>query len=71
LTFGGAIYLSAVCVLPSLLITYFNLPFYFGGTALLIMVGVALDTNVQIETHLLNQNYDGFVRKSKKRRRRF
>jgi len=71
LTFGGAIYLSAICVLPSVLIAYFNLPFYFGGTALLIMVGVALDTNTQIETHLLNQNYDGFVRKSKKRRRRF
>lgn len=71
LTFGGAIYLSAICVLPSILITRFNVPFYFGGTALLIVVGVALDTNVQIETFLLNQNYDGYIRKSKKRRRRF
>ena len=71
LTFGGAIYLSAVCVLPSILITYFNVPFYFGGTALLIVVGVAIDTNMQIETFLLNQNYDGFIRKSKKRKRRF
>jgi preprotein translocase subunit SecY len=71
LTFGGAIYLSAVCVLPTVLITYFNVPFYFGGTALLIVVGVAIDTNMQIETFLLNQNYDGFIRKSKKRKRRF
>ncbi|MBU2646884.1 preprotein translocase subunit SecY [bacterium] len=71
LTFGGAIYLSAVCVLPSVLISYFNVPFYFGGTALLIVVGVAIDTNAQIETFLLNQNYDGFIRKSKKKKRRF
>lgn len=71
LTFGGAIYLSTICVVPSILIAYFNVPFYFGGTALLIVVGVALDTNVQVETFLLNQNYDGFIRKSKKRRRRF
>ena len=71
LTFGGAIYLSAICVLPSILIAYFNVPFYLGGTALLIVVGVALDTNVQTETFLLNQNYDGFIRKSKKRKRRF
>jgi preprotein translocase subunit SecY len=71
LTFGGAIYLSAVCVLPTVLITYFNVPFYFGGTALLIVVGVAIDTNAQIETFLLNQNYDGFIKKSKKRKKRF
>jgi len=71
LTFGGAIYLSSVCVLPSILITYFNVPFYFGGTALLIVVGVAIDTNAQIETFLLNQNYDGFIKKSKKRKKRF
>jgi preprotein translocase subunit SecY len=71
LTFGGAIYLSAICVLPSILIAYFNVPFYLGGTALLIVVGVALDTNLQIETFLLNQNYDGFIRKSKKRKRRY
>jgi len=71
LTFSGAIYLSAVCVLPSILIAYFAVPFYFGGTALLILVGVAIDTNAQIETFLLNQNYDGFIRKSKRRKRRF
>jgi preprotein translocase subunit SecY len=71
LTFGGAIYLSLICILPSILIDRFNVPFYLGGTALLIVVGVALDTNSQIETFLLNQNYDGFVRKSKKRKRRY
>ncbi len=71
LTFGGAIYLSVICVIPSILIAYFNVPFYFGGTALLIVVGVAMDTNNQIETFLLNQNYDGFIQKSKRRRRRY
>ena len=71
LTFGGAIYLSLICILPSILIDRFNIPFYLGGTALLIVVGVALDTNSQVETFLLNQNYDGFVRKSKKRKRRY
>ena len=71
LTFGGAIYLSLICVLPSLLYAWFNVPFYFGGTAVLITVGVAVDTATQMETFLLNQNYDGFIRKSKKRRRQF
>ncbi|MDP3038509.1 MAG: preprotein translocase subunit SecY, partial [Deltaproteobacteria bacterium] len=51
ITFSGAIYVSTVCVLPSILITKFNVPFYFGGTALLIVVGVALDTVGQIESH--------------------
>ncbi len=53
LTFVGAIYLSLVCVLPTFLIRYFHVPFYFGGTALLIVVGVALDTMVQIESHMI------------------
>jgi len=65
LTFSGAIYVSAVCVLPSLLISYFNVPFYFGGTALLIVVGVALDTAGQIETHLLTRQYEGFMKKGR------
>jgi len=69
LTFGGAIYLSAICVLPSILYAWFNVPFFFGGTAVLIVVGVAMDTVSQIETFLLNRNYDGFIKKSKKRRR--
>ncbi len=70
LTFWGALYVSAVCVLPSILIRYFNVPFYFGGTALLIVVGVALDTAGQIETHLLTRQYEGFMKKGKIARRR-
>ncbi len=64
ITLGGAIYVSAVCVLPSLLITQFNVPFYFGGTALLIVVGVAIDTVAQIESHMLARHYEGFLKKS-------
>jgi preprotein translocase subunit SecY len=60
LTVGAALYLAAVCVLPNgLLVMYQNLPFYFGGTALLIVVGVALDTVNQIESHLITRSYDG------------
>ncbi|MDZ4166015.1 MAG: preprotein translocase subunit SecY [Smithellaceae bacterium] len=70
LTFSGAIYVSVVCVLPSILISNFNVPFYFGGTALLIVVGVALDTAGQIETHLLTRQYEGFMKKGKIARRR-
>ena len=64
ITLGGAIYVSAVCVLPSILISYFKVPFYFGGTALLIVVGVAIDTVSQIESHMLVRNYEGFLKKS-------
>jgi preprotein translocase subunit SecY len=70
LTFGGAIYVSAICVLPSIMISSFNVPFYFGGTALLIVVGVALDTAGQIETHLLTRQYEGFMKKGRIARRR-
>ena len=63
ITFGGAIYVSVVCVLPTFLITKFNVPFYFGGTALLIVVGVAIDTVGQIESHLLTRHYEGFMKK--------
>ena len=62
LTVVGAIYLSAVCVMPTLLISELNVPFYFGGTALLIVVGVAIDTISQIESHLIMRNYDGFMK---------
>jgi preprotein translocase subunit SecY len=62
LTFAGAIYISVVCVLPSVLIGRFNLPFYFGGTALLIAVGVGMDTVAQIESHLITRNYEGFLK---------
>jgi preprotein translocase subunit SecY len=63
ITLGGAIYVSAVCVLPSILISKFNVPFYFGGTALLIVVGVAIDTVAQIESHMLARHYEGFLKK--------
>ncbi|ACH37974.1 preprotein translocase, SecY subunit [Citrifermentans bemidjiense Bem] len=62
LTFAGAIYISAVCVLPSILIGKFNLPFYFGGTSLLIAVGVGMDTLSQIEAHLITRSYEGFMK---------
>jgi preprotein translocase subunit SecY len=62
LTVIGAIYVSAVCVLPTILISEFNVPFYFGGTALLIVVGVAIDTISQIESHTVMRNYDGFLK---------
>lgn len=61
ITFGGALYLSAVCVLPSILTAKFDVPFRFGGTGLLIVVGVALDTVRQIESHLITRHYDGFA----------
>jgi preprotein translocase subunit SecY len=64
ITLGGAIYVSAVCVLPSVLISNFNVPFYFGGTALLIVVGVSIDTIAQIESHMLTRHYEGFLKKS-------
>lgn len=62
-TFAGAIYLAIVCVIPELLIYRLNMPFYFGGTSLLIVIGVGLDTAQQIENHMLMRNYDGFLGK--------
>lgn len=70
ITLSGAIYVSTICVLPSVLISNFNVPFYFGGTALLIVVGVALDTAGQIETHLLTRQYEGFMKKGQIAKRR-
>ena len=61
ITFGGACYVSAVCIMPTLLISQFHVPFYLGGTALMIVVGVALDTVQQIESHLITRHYDGFT----------
>jgi preprotein translocase subunit SecY len=61
ITFGGALYISAICVLPTIVISQFQVPFRFGGTGLLIVVGVALDTARQIESHLITRNYDGFA----------
>lgn len=70
LTFMGALYLSIVCVLPEILIAKFNVPFYFGGTSLLISVGVALDTVSQIESHLVTRSYEGFLKKGRLKGRR-
>ena len=62
LTFAGAVYVSAVCVLPTILISNFNVPFFFGGTSLLIVVGVGMDTASQIEAHLISRSYEGFMK---------
>jgi preprotein translocase subunit SecY len=71
ITFGGAVYLSAICVLPSILLRFNpNIPFYFGGTSLLIVVGVAMDTMQQIESHLVMRHYEGFITKGRLRSRR-
>lgn len=70
LTFVGAIYLCAVCILPQILISKANAPFYFGGTSLLIVVGVALDTMSQIESHLISRQYEGFLKTGRIKPRR-
>lgn len=70
ITFGGALYVSFVCVVPTIFIARFNVPFYFGGTALLIVVGVALDTAQQIESHLLAREYEGFMKSGRIKGRR-
>ncbi|MBU0479766.1 MAG: preprotein translocase subunit SecY [Proteobacteria bacterium] len=70
LTVIGAIYVSVICVLPTVLINNLNVPFYFGGTALLIVVGVAIDTLAQIESHAVMRNYEGFLKSGKIRGRR-
>jgi preprotein translocase subunit SecY len=70
ITLSGAIYLCVVSLLPTLLVRQFNVPFYFGGTALLIVVGVALDTVAQMETHLISRNYEGFMKRGRLRGRR-
>lgn len=69
ITFFGSIYLAIVCVIPEVLIYRIGLPFYFGGTSLLIVVGVGLDTAQQIESHMLMRNYEGFLAKGRLRGR--
>jgi len=70
LTVVGAAYLAAVCVLPEILISRFSLPFYFGGTSLLIVVTVTMDTVTQIQSHLLAHQYEGLIKKARLRGRR-
>lgn len=66
----GCIYLCVICILPGLLVQLMNIPFYFGGTSLLILVGVAIDTSQQIQSHLLSSKYDSFLKGVKIRSRR-
>jgi preprotein translocase subunit SecY len=70
LTVVGALYLSMVCILPEILISQYSVPFYFGGTSLLIVVSVTMDTAGQIQSHLLAHQYEGLIRNSKLRGRR-
>jgi preprotein translocase subunit SecY len=70
LTFVGAIYLSFIVILPDYLIRYLSVPFYFGGTGLLIVVGVAMDTMQQVESHLVMRHYESFLKKGRLRGRR-
>lgn len=70
LTVVGAAYLSAVCILPEILISQYSVPFYFGGTSLLIVVSVTMDTVAQIHSHLLAHQYEGLIKKAKLRGRR-
>jgi preprotein translocase subunit SecY len=67
ITVVGAIYLAAVCVLPEFLVSYAAVPFYFGGTSLLIAVSVTMDTVAQIQSHLLAHQYEGLIKKAKLR----
>jgi preprotein translocase subunit SecY len=67
ITVLGAIYLAAVCVLPEILISYWGVPFYFGGTSLLIVVSVTMDTVAQVQSHLLAHQYEGLIKRAKLR----
>ena len=69
-TLPGAVFLALIAILPDMMIALLNVPFYFGGTGLLIVVGVALDTLQQIESHLVMRHYDGFMSKGRLRARR-
>jgi preprotein translocase subunit SecY len=65
ITCVGAAYLAFVCALPEFLTTHFSIPFYFGGTSLLIAVSVTMDTVAQIQGHLLAHQYEGLIKKSR------
>ena len=67
LTFWGSLYVAAICVVPMIMINKFNLHFYFGGTALLIVVGVAIDTMTRIQSYLITHQYEGLMQKAKKK----
>jgi preprotein translocase subunit SecY len=64
LTLCGAIYITGVCLLPEFLILYWNVPFYFGGTSLLIIVVVVMDFMAQVQAHLMSHQYDSLMKKA-------
>jgi preprotein translocase subunit SecY len=64
LTLVGAIYITVVCLLPEFLILYWNVPFYFGGTSLLIIVVVVMDFMAQVQAHLMSHQYEGLMKKA-------
>lgn len=64
LTLAGAIYITAVCLMPEFLILYWNVPFYFGGTSLLIIVVVVMDFMAQVQAHLMSHQYEGLMKKA-------
>jgi preprotein translocase subunit SecY len=70
ITVVGAIYLAVVCLIPEILISSVSVPFYLGGTSLLIVVSVTMDTVAQVQGYLLAHQYEGVIRKSKLRGRR-
>ena len=69
LTSIGAIYLAAVCILPEIMMSKYSVPFYFGGTSLLIVVNVTMDTVTQIQSHLIAHQYEGLLKKARFRER--
>jgi preprotein translocase subunit SecY len=71
ITLPGAVFLALIAIVPDVFINYLGVPFYFGGTGLLIVVGVALDTLQQVESHLVMRHYEGFLRRGRLRGRRF
>ena len=70
MTTVGGLYLVVICLLPEVLISNYNLPFYFGGTSILIVVSVTMDTVTQVQSHLLAHQYEGLIRKSRPKGRR-
>ena len=64
LTFWGAIYITAVCLMPEFMILEFNVPFYFGGTSLLIIVVVTMDFMAQLQAHMMTHQYEGLLKKA-------
>jgi preprotein translocase subunit SecY len=70
LTLVGALYLSCIVIMPTYLVQFFHVPFYFGGTGLLIVVGVGMDTMQQIESHLVMRHYESFMKKGRIKGRR-